>query len=85
MRKRLILLLLAAAFFTLILSALTAHAMPDSALKIGSKGPDVKELQQKLAENGVLEERYGLLRTRDRGSGIFIPGEKQYKADRRCG
>ncbi len=58
MRKRLILLLLAAAFFTLVLSALTAHAMPDSALKIGSKGPDVKELQQKLAENGVLEEKY---------------------------
>lgn len=58
MRKRLILLLLAAAFFTLAATALTAHAMPDSALKIGSKGPDVKDLQQKLAENGVLEEKY---------------------------
>lgn len=36
----------------------TAYAMPTSALKLGSKGPEVKELQKKLAEINYLSEKY---------------------------
>ncbi len=58
MKKRLTLLISAVLITVLTASVLTAHAMPESVLKIGSKGPEVKELQQKLSENGFLEEKY---------------------------
>lgn len=58
MRKRLTLLISAVLVTVLTSSVMTAHAMPESVLKIGSKGPEVKELQQKLSENGFLEEKY---------------------------
>ncbi len=41
-----------------VFSGTTAHAMPTSALKLGSKGPEVKELQQKLADIHYLADKY---------------------------
>jgi len=43
----------------LIFSAIApAYAMPTSTMKMGSKGPDVLELQQKLVENGYLDKEF---------------------------
>ena len=54
--KRLIPCFLAAVL--LLSSCLTVQAVPTSVLKLGSKGTEVRELQQKLAELGFLEEKY---------------------------
>ncbi len=43
----------------LIFSAIMpAYATPTSTMKMGSKGPDVIELQQKLVENGYLDKEF---------------------------
>ncbi len=42
----------------LISSVLSVNAVPTSNLKLGSKGPDVKELQQKLSAKGLLDANY---------------------------
>ena len=39
-------------------SSLSVFAIPEGTLKLGSKGPDVKELQQKLSDNGYLDKRF---------------------------
>ena len=54
--KRLIPSVLAAVL--LLSSCFTVQAEPTSVLKLGCKGPEVRELQQKLAEQGFLEEKY---------------------------
>ena len=39
-------------------SLLNVFAIPTSTMKLGSKGPDVIELQQKLVENGYLDKKF---------------------------
>ncbi len=39
-------------------AVIPANAIPTSTMKMGSKGPDVIELQQKLVENGYLDKNY---------------------------
>lgn len=42
----------------LITSVFTVNATPTSTLKLGSKGPEVIELQEKLVEEGYLNKKY---------------------------
>ena len=42
----------------LITSVFTVNATPNSTLKLGSKGPEVIELQEKLVEKGYLNKKY---------------------------
>jgi len=42
----------------LITSIISVNATPTSTLKLGSKGPEVIELQKKLVEKGYLNEKY---------------------------
>ncbi|MBR6764887.1 MAG: peptidoglycan-binding protein [Clostridia bacterium] len=39
-------------------SVISVMAIPTTTMKLGSKGPDVIALQQKLVENGYLDEKY---------------------------
>ncbi len=41
-----------------VTSVVSVMAVPTTTLKLGSKGPEVIELQQKLVENGYLDEKY---------------------------
>ena len=53
----------------LLTSSLVAFAAPTSTMKLGSKGPDVKELQLKLIELGHLEKKYA--------TGFFGPNTEE--------
>lgn len=76
MFKRVMLSVILAVILTFT-SVVTTFAIPTSTMKLGSKGPDVKELQQKLVENGYLEQKYA--------TGFFGPktqeAVKKYQAD----
>ena len=58
-------------------AVIPANAIPTSVMKMGSKGPDVIELQQKLVETGYLDKNYA--------TGFFGPNTekavKKYQAD----
>jgi len=60
-----------------ITSCVQVHATPSSIMKLGSKGPDVIELQSKLADEGYLNKKFV--------SGFFGPNTeialKQYQKD----
>ena len=61
-----------------VASVVPAYAIPTSTMKLGSKGPDVIELQQKLVENGYLDKQFA--------TGFFGPkteeAVKKYQADK---
>ena len=65
------------AVMLLFTAVIPANAIPTSTMKMGSKGPDVIELQQKLVENGYLDKTYL--------TGFFGPytetAVKKYQAD----
>ena len=57
MKKRIFVSLLLT-MILLITSVCTVNAAPTSTLKLGSKGPEVIELQQKLVDKGYLNKKY---------------------------
>ena len=57
----------------MLATSLTAFAIPTSTMRLGSKGAEVKELQQKLAEEGLLEDRFV--------TGFFGPNTEQAVRD----